>query len=347
MRTWFSRPARFAAAAALPFVFTAAAPVPVADGVTYEFIMKSQSAQTGNKETVSMRGRGTVSGDAARIDILDASVAGGSDAFGAKGSYFLVLDGGKKMLLVDPNQKSYAAWDMASAFAAIGKVMNVVGGLVKLEMSDIKIDAQNMGAGETIEGYKTNHVRMVQNYSMSAKMFGRTSKSRSETTTDYYFAPELKNVSNPFVSNSQAMAMMSQMDMFNNPDYKRQMAAANAKIQYGVPLKSVTKTVTTDDKGKQQTSTVTTEMVNFKKGNIPASTFAIPTGYAMVEMPNLNANTAGGPGAKTAGNTETPGINADSIAAAAKQGALEGAKEGMKEGAKEATKAKLRGIFKR
>lgn len=340
MTSCFARKARFALIAAFPVVLGAS--VPVADGTTYEFVVKSQSTQTGNKETVTMRGRSTFAGDDARVEILSNSVAGAEGMFGGKGSYFLVLDGGQKMLLVDPSQRSYMSWDMARMFAGMGKAVNAIGGLVKMQMSDIRIDAQDMGAGETIQGYSTRHVRMIQNYTVSAKMFGRTSTTRTETTTDYHFAPALAKMTNPFVSNSQTMAMMSQLDMFNNPDYQRQMAAANAKLQRGVPLKMVARTVSTDSKGKQDVSVVTTEMVNFSKANVPKSTFAIPSGYAQVEMPNMGAALAGGAGANA-----KPGFNADSVVGDAKQGIKEGLKEGVKEGAKEATKAKLRGIFKR
>ncbi|MFN2604546.1 MAG: hypothetical protein ABR582_17570, partial [Gemmatimonadaceae bacterium] len=192
----------------------------------------------------------------------------------------------------------------------------------------IKIDAQDLGPGETIQGYATHHYRMTQNYTMNMKMFGRSSKSRSESTTDYYFAPALKALSNPFVSNSQAWA--ASFDMFNNPDYKTQMQAAQGKIQFGVPVKSVIKTVATDDKGKQTTSTVTSEMVNFKNTDVPSSTFAIPAGYTMIEMPKLDATASAGAnssGANSAGANSSGAngadINADSIANAAKQGAKE------------------------
>src|SRR4029078_4275540 len=85
----FIRPARFIAAAAVPFVFAAA--VPVTDGMSYEFVMKSTSKATGNKEQVTLRGRGTYAGDDAKLEILDASSStGGQEAFGAKGSYFIV-----------------------------------------------------------------------------------------------------------------------------------------------------------------------------------------------------------------------------------------------------------------
>ncbi len=338
MRTHPRRAARLAIAAAIPFVFAAAA-TPLADGMTYEFVMKSQSTQTGNKETITMRGRGTYAGDDAKLEILEASAnAGGPDMFGSKGSYFIVKDGGKEMLLVDPEKKQYMKWDMASMLAGMGKMLNAVGGLVKMQMSDVKIDAHDLGPGETVQGYPTRHIRMVQNYTMTASVFGRTNKNRSETTMDFYFAPSLK-IANPFVSNSQQMAAMSQFDMFNNPDYKTQMAAANAKLpKNGVPLKTVTTSVTTDEKGKQQTTVSTMEMLNFKAASVPASTFAVPASYAMIEMPNMDATLAGsGDGSKTNGQS----INGDSAAAAAKAGAADAAKGA----AKDAAVGKLKGIF--
>jgi hypothetical protein len=342
MHTRLSRATRFAAAAAIPFVFAAA--MPVADGMSYEFVMKSTSKATGNKEQVTMHGRGTYAGDDAKIEILDAaSSAGGSEVFGGKGSYFIVRDGGKEMLLVNPKDKQYMKWDIANMFAGMSKALNAVGGLVKMQMSDVKIDAQDLGAGESVQGYPTRHIRMIQNYTVSASMFGRKSTTRTETTTDYYFAPSLK-IANPFVSNSQQMAMMAQFDMFKNPDYQSQMAAANAKFpKNGVPLKTVTTTLATDEKGKQETSTTVMEMVNFKKGNFSKSDFAVPADYTMIEMPNLNAAmTADANGDKTTG----PSLNADSVGAAAKQGAKDAVKDAAKDQAKNAVGKKLKGIFK-
>lgn len=344
MANRFVRPARFVAAAAVPFVFAAA--IPVTDGMSYEFVMKSTSRATGNKEQVTLRGRGTYAGDNAKLEILDASSStGGQEAFGAKGSYFIVKNGGQEMLLVDPNQKQYMKWDIGNMLAGMSKVVNAVGGLVKMQMSEVKIDAQDLGSGETVQGYPTRHIRMTQNYTISASMFGHKTTSHSETTTDYYFAPSLR-IANPFVSNSQQMAMMSQFDMFNNTDYKSQMAAAQAKLpRNGVPLKTVTTTVTTDEKGKAETSTTTMEMVNFKSANVPASEFAIPSDYKMIEMPNLNSAMSANGGASSK-DPKAPGYNADSVANAAKDGAKEAVNETVKTETKQAVTKKLKGIFK-
>jgi hypothetical protein len=340
MKTKLPRSARFVAAIALPLAFGAA--IPLTDGMTYEFVMKSQSTRTGNKEVVQMRGRGTYAGDQAKIEILDASATtGGSEVFGGKGAYFIVKGGGQEMLMVDPNQKQYMKWDIASMMAGMSKVVNAAGGFMKMQMSDVHIDAQDMGAGGNIEGYPTRHVRMTQNYTMNVSVLGRSKKTQNQSTTDYYFAPSLR-IANPFVSNSQQMSMMSQLDVFNNSDYMNQLKAANAKIpKTGVPLKTVTTVVATDDKGKADTTVTTMEMVNFHGSNIPASAFTIPSDYKMMEMPSTNAAN-GNSSAKGSG----PALNADSIAAAAKNGAADGAKQEVKNAAKDATVKKLRGIFK-
>jgi hypothetical protein len=341
----FMRPSRLAAIAAVPVLLAASAPP--TGGTSYEFIVRSTSTQTGNKESVMMRGRGTFAGDDAKIEIIETggAAAANSNAFGGKGSYFLVVDGGKKMLLVDPSQKTYLEWDMQSMIAGMAKMVNALGGLVKMDMSDVKIDAQDMGPGEKVQGYQTKHVRMTQNYTVTAKLFGKSSKSRSETTVDYYFAPALKALVNPFVQNSQAWA--SSLDMFNNADYKSQMAAAQSKVQ-GVPVKTVVRTVSTDEKGKQQTSVVTTEMVNFKNVDVPSATFAIPTGYQLVQLPKLDAGAAGAASGSTEGSASGSG---ESIGDATKEGAKEGVKDATKEvtkeAAKETAKKKLKGIFKR
>ena len=348
MKTTFARPSRLAIVAALP-VLLAAKPLsaPVSGGTTYEWVVRSQSTRTGDKESVMMRGRGTFAGENGKLEILEASAqstGGQSNMFGGKGSYFLTLDGGKKMMLVDPTNKQYMEWDFASMMAGMSKMVNAVGGMVKMQMSDVKIDARNLGAGEMIQGYPTQHYQMVQNYTMSVKVFGHESKSRNESTTDYYFAPSLRGLANPFVSNSQAYAQS--FDMFNNPDYKSQMSAAMAKIgSAGVPLKMVMKSVRTDEKGKQETSIVTTEMVNFKNLDVPSSTFAIPSGYTQVQMPKIDPSVAGYQDSSVRG-AKTADINADSLAKAAKDSAKAGMKDAAKDAAKEGAAKKLRGIFK-
>jgi len=346
MTSIFTRATRLAGLAVLPMLLAAKplSPPPIG-GITYDFVVRARTAQGGDKESVMMRGRGALAGNHGRIEILETASPAGSEVFGGKGSYFLMGEAGKKMTLVDPSKKQYMEWDMANMLAGMSKMVNVMGGLMKFEMSDIKIESHNLGAGESLQGYPTVHYQMVENYTMTVKIFGRSNKSRTETTIDYYFAPSL-NLVNPFMSSSRAMAQS--FDMFNNPDYKAQMSAAQARIQFSVPLKTVVKTVATDDKGKQQVTTLISEMINFHKGDVPSSMFVIPADYAMVPMPNLDVpNMAGGTSGANREGPKSADINSDSIANATKQAAKEGAKDAVKDAAKDATAKKLKGIFKR
>lgn len=323
------------AVVSLPVI--AAATPAVTGGTTYEFTIRSQSTQTGNRESVIMKGRGMFAGDNARIEILDASGSGGGEMFGSRGSYFLLLEGGKKMLLVDPAQKSYMEWNMQNMLAGMSRMMGALGGLVRMEMSDVKVEAHSMGSGGTVNGYSTQHVRLVQNYTMNARVMGRSSTSRVETTTDYYFAPELKALVNPFVQNSSAFTAMG--DMFNNPEYKRQMEAAQAKLN-GVPVKTVSTSVTTNPDGKQETSIVTTEMTGFQNTDIAAANFAVPSGFQVVEMPRFDGAATAGAGAQGGAQGE----GGTSMGEAVREGAAEGAKEGAKDAAKDAAKGVLGGL---
>lgn len=343
MSSNLSRTARLCTAISIPLLFAAA--TPFADGLTYDFIMKSQSTRTGNKETVTMSGRGTYAGDQAKIEITNAGAAGGTGMFGGKGSYFIVKGGGKEMFLVNPSEKQYMAWDMANLVSGLSKMMGAMGGIVKMQMSDIHIEAHDLGPGEMIQGYPTHHMQMVQNYTMTASVFGRTSKTTTASTTDYYLSPTLR-IANPFTSNSEQFAGAA--DMFNNPDFKTQLMAAQAKMPKGaIPLKTITTTVSTDSKGKQETTVSTMEMINFTRANIPASAFAIPSDYTLVQMPNMNtAGSGNGAGAGKGAAADGPALNVDSVAAAAKAGAADGTKQEVKDAAKDAAAKKIRGIFK-
>jgi hypothetical protein len=321
-----------ALAAALPVIV--AAKFPTDPGTTYEFTVRSQTSQTGNRESVVMKGKGTFSGENAKIEILDAPSGGDEGLFGARGSYFLALDGGKKMLLVDPSKKTYMEWDLQSMLSGMTQMMGALGGMMRMEMKDVSIQAQEMGSGGTVNGHATNHVRITETYTISARVLGRSSTSKVETTTDYYVAPSLK-VANPFMQSTQAFGAMG--DMFNNPDYQRQAQAAYAKVK-GVPVKTVTRSVTTQADGKQEISLTTAEMSGFQTVNVAASTFAVPTGFQAIEMPKFDMPATAGAGA------EADAQGGPSIGEAAREGAAEGAREATKEAAKDAVKGAIGGL---
>lgn len=308
-------------------------------GITYDFRVSTSSVQGDNSKELSvMAGRGQVTGSSARIDLVEAK--NGGPMFTGKDGYVIVKDGGTTMYMVDPGEKQYYSFNTEQMFAGLGSALKMMGGMVKMTMSDVKIDVKDLGAGERIQGYATRHIRQAQTHTMTVSVLGRKSVTISNDTTEMWIAPELKMVGNPFL---QMGAAASGID-FGSAEYKTQTQAAQAKIPAGFPLKSVSRSHATDGKGKSTMTISTMEVTNFKNGDIPANTFAIPGDYKEIQMPfaelasmgdSLDAARARS-GNATAGEKESTG-----------EELKEAVKEAGKESAKEEAKKKIRGIFRK
>jgi hypothetical protein len=321
-------------AAAIPLLLAAAA-APVAEpGLMYDFTMKTTATQDGrSRDVVSMSGRGQVTraGDA-RVDLADAS---GGGPMVSKGGY-IIVQGGTRMLMVNPEEKHYFSFNLEQMMAGMGSLLQATGGLVRMQMSDVKVDVADLGAGGTMQGYATRHMRLTQSYTLTMSVLGRRNATTSADTIDYWIAPELKHVVNPFLRMGGAAAAM--LD-FGNPDFQAQMRAANEKLAIGLPLKSVTRSASTDDKGKTTSTTGTMEVTNVRTADIPAETFVVPAGYTEVEMPYaqlaaLGDSLAAARRAAGADTVETPSAG-------------EAAKKAAEEGAKKSAASRLRGLIRK
>ncbi len=308
-------------------------------GITYDFRVSTSSVQGDNSKELSvMAGRGQVTATNARIELSEAR--NGGPMFTGKDGYVVVKDGGATMYMVDPGEKQYYAFNMEQMFAGLGSALKMMGGMVKMTMSDVKFDVQDLGAGERIQGYATRHIRQTQSHTLTMSVLGRKNSTTSHDTTDMWIAPELKLAGNPFL---QLGAAASGID-FGSPEYKKQFQAAQARIPAGFPLKSVTRNHSTDDKGRPSLTISTMEVTNFQKGDIAASTFAIPGDYKEVQMPFAELAAMGD--SLDAAKARSGNVSADEKESTGEE-LKEAVKEAGKEGVKEEAKKKIRGIFRK
>ncbi|MEJ7811083.1 MAG: DUF4412 domain-containing protein [Gemmatimonadaceae bacterium] len=326
--------ARAALALVLPAAVLAAA-LPVAPGTTYTFRSTTQTVDgKGNKKDVaSMLARGQVTGTKARLD-FDAT-NGPAMPMAERGNYMLI-DGGSGMLtIVAPGDKQYTEMNMAEFGKGIAGMMSAMGGMMKMSVSDVQVSTEKVGAGETIAGHATEHYRVTNSYTMAMSMFGRKSTTAMKGTIDYWVAPDLKHLVNPFMEfgGSMAGSMASSMGAMGGgmQDLMDKMQAAQKQLFTGMPVKMVSTTVATDEKGTQSTTIATTEMSDFKSADIPASTFEVPAGYTKTELAMPGAPAAGAPASSAA----TP--KADSA----------GKTEAKKEDPKDKLKKGLGGLIRR
>ncbi len=246
-------------------------------GLTYDFVSRIVSTdQNGSaREQIVLRGSAAILGDKVRIDVDDAGPGSSMN-----GAYMLALSGGQRLVWVHPGKRQYYEVASAAMLDKMNDLVNGSNGLIKAEASNVKIDVEKVGAGPIMQGQETVHYRVTQKMDMKTKVLHKSSSTNQESTIDYYYAPELGNFVNPFLSSGQDGA---ESMSFLGAEYMRQVQAAYAKIyQVGAPLKTVISSRSIDEYGNVTTSTATTEVSNLKKGNVSESMFAIPSNYVKV-----------------------------------------------------------------
>ena len=235
--------------------------LPAAAGVTYTSTMHTEGARGADMTDMTVKVQ--VSGDKARGDIEQSK----SPFFGA-GSYEITRDGGGTILLVNPKEKTY--FDATSMLRGAMGAMSAMGGMMKMEVSDLAIEKLLEEDGGTVAGLPTTHYRFKTKYTMAMKMAFVNNVSHIETVEDMWATTALSEAG---MGLTQGRGMK-----FGNESFDKLIEAEKGKMK-GFPLKVVSLT-TTESKGKVDKRTMTREVVDLKTGvTVPDSAFTIPAGY--------------------------------------------------------------------
>lgn len=254
---------------ALAFVLLAA---PAAAGVHFQ----SRTVTEAQQGAQSVTAEGWVEGDSAKI----AFVSSDSPLL-TEGAYLLTSDGGRTVYLVDPDDKTIATFDPAKMLASMGSMFKAMGPMVKLSVSNPQVEKLAQEPGPEMHGLATTHYRYRTTYDLEVRVMGMGQKSSNETVTDTWATTALGGAAG-FDAYLRREPPRSGID-----DLDRLIEAEVAKGITGVPLKTVTATVSKDQKGRETRSTTTMEVTSLRQETIPAATFALPSGYERVELPVL------------------------------------------------------------
>jgi hypothetical protein len=222
----------------------------------------------------------------------------------AQGSYLLVRPDDDALLLVNPKEKTYAAFDIAQMMGSMGQMMGGQGG-IQMSFSDPVVEKLLEEDGGTILGRSTRHFRWRTRYTMTMSMpMGMGMQIATDQTQDVWVADITLD---PKIMRSFAgMGAGASLPA----DFQKLVEAAKLQ-QKGFPLKMVTvnssKSTSTgsgpmaammarsmggnDDKP----TSMTMEVTELSEEKVPATVFAIPAGYTETElmapnmkMPDLN-----------------------------------------------------------
>lgn len=193
------------------------------------------------------------------------------------GSYLLSNDGGETLFLVNPEEKTYAAFDLGSMMAGAAAMMKGLGPMMKVSFSNQRVEKLAEEPGPPILGYATTHYRFRTAYDSEIKVMGMGQSTHNDTVTDTWSTAEL---SDP----GFAAWLRREPPRTGIADLDEMIGNEVSKGIRGVPLKVVAASKVKDQRGRETATTTTMEVTAVRQEEVPAATFAMPKGFERIEL---------------------------------------------------------------
>jgi len=219
----------------------------------------------GQEPNMDMTSKAFFEKDQGRIEI----VQGAENPMMPKGGYMLIKEGGATMYMVNPAEKSYMKMDMAGM---AGGAM----GMMKMKVSDAKVEKILDEAGPTILKCPTRHLKFKTSYTMAMSMMGMNTSSAVIQEEEMWVTDKYKDAVLTAWKDRQAMKT-------GNKELDDLMKAQMGKVQ-GLPLKMVMVHTQKDSSGKTDVSKTTMEITAISEENISKDKFEIPAGYTEIDV---------------------------------------------------------------
>jgi hypothetical protein len=234
-----------------------------------------------------------VDGDKARIEFVESQ----NPLMGA-GTYLLTTDAGKSVRLVKPADKCYSEWDMKKMMGMAGGIM----GMMNMKVKDQKAEKLLEEKGPSILGFPTMHYKFRTSYTMEVSFMGMTQANATVNEQELWTTTALKDAAFNFAA--------LQRDMKTGNDELDKLIATQMNQAQGFPLKAVIKNSAKGANGREQNSTVTTEVLAVKQTSIAADQFVLPAGFEERDLSPMSALM--GAGGKQNGDGKQ-GVDANAI----------------------------------
>jgi len=243
--------------------------LPAFAGIHYKAVTKTDDA----KNPANIEVEGWVSGDKAKVEFEESA-----NPVAKSGAYLITKDGGKTIYLVDPEEKTYAEWDLQAMLGQIGNLMQGMGPLLKIELSDPKVEKLLEEDGGTVAGLPTKHTRYRTSYNMKVRVLGMGNEASVVNEQDIWATDRLQDV-------ALGIWLRSDPPRTGNEQFDKLVNAQVDNVK-GFPLKTVTTSTTTQKKnGKTTTNRSTMEVTQLDtSADVPAASFEIPAGYQETQL---------------------------------------------------------------
>jgi hypothetical protein len=254
-------------------------------GQYYEAVTTNTMQGSKNGDTTTVHS--WVDGDKSRVEFN----TGEKDGWMSDGNYLVTVDGGENTYLVDPDEKTYARFSFEEMMAGLGQAMKALegmGGMVKMDFTDVSTEKLLEEPGGDLLGYPTTHYRFSSHYVMEMSIMGMGQSNTNDTIQDIWSTDKLD-------ARGFAMWLRPDRGMHTGNEGLDKMFNQEMSKLKGFPLKMTTQTTTTDKKGKKQQSSSSTIVTVLRDEDIPADKFEWPSDYTETSlMPDMSGENEDG-----------------------------------------------------
>lgn len=226
-------------------------------------------------------GHAVGSGDKVRMDLTMKGAGAQVSPLAADGTMSMILsDSGKTVTYLDTKGSRYIRMRPADMFAQSQQMG------VKMNLSNTKATVDSLGPGPAILGHPTSHYRIGTGMTMNIDAMGQQQTVSIATTSDYYFATDIKGSVNPFASFSGA-DMASSLSG-SSKEFAEKMKAAQAKLPKATPLKATSSATMTIAGMPPHVTNTDAIVTGIKWVTADPKAFEVPAGYKALDMSSLN-----------------------------------------------------------
>jgi len=243
--------------------------LPLAAGIHYKATNFHQGGTGGQDMRIDVEA--FIQGESAKILFTSAE-----HPIMREGTYLVTTDGGKTIVLVDPEKNTCSPWDVGAMLEFAGDVMDSMGGSVKMEFSDPRVQTLDTRDGGEMLGVPTTYYEYQTDYDMEVRVFGMGGKQSVRSHQKVWTADKWADA-------GLGVWLRKEPPKTGNEDLDRLMEAEMSKMK-GFPLKMVEETTTTNKKGKQSVTRSSMEVFELDERTIDPATFVINPDCEQVQM---------------------------------------------------------------
>ena len=226
-------------------------------------------------------GHAVGSADKVRMDLTMKGAGAQTTPLAADGSMSMILtDSGKTVTYLDTKGSRYIRMRPADMLAQSQQMG------VKMDFTNTKATVDSLGAGPAILGHPTTHYRIGTGMTMNVSAMGQQQTVTIASTSDYYYATDIKGSVNPFSSFSGAD--MASALTGSNKDFAEKMKAVQAKLPKGTPLKATSSATMTIAGMPPRVTSTDAIVTGIKWVAADPKAFEVPPTYKALDMSSLN-----------------------------------------------------------